>query len=280
MQEPQNILSFLKTLILTRGLNIVLAVLIFFLGKWLIKVIIKFVNRRFESKDVDISLRDFLRSIIRFGLYILLILTVVSMMGIETTSFLTVIGAAGLSIGLALQGSLSNFAGGVLILLFKPFKVDDFITSSNAVSGTVEKIDILYTTLKTSDGMAVYAPNGPLANAVITNYSQKDSRRMELNVRITYKTDVEKARAVILDLLGKDKFILKTPPPEVHVSEFGDSSVNLIVRAWAMTADYWPALFRNRENIKTAFDQNDISIPVPQTEMHIVSDKKAEGNFS
>ncbi|HEU0227813.1 MAG TPA: mechanosensitive ion channel domain-containing protein, partial [Arachidicoccus soli] len=129
MKEPQNILSFLKALILTKGLNIVLAIIIFFIGKWLIKVIIKFINRRFESKDVDISLRDFLRSIIRFSLYILLILTVVSMMGIETTSFLTVIGAAGLSIGLALQGSLSNFAGGVLILLFKPFRVDDFITS-------------------------------------------------------------------------------------------------------------------------------------------------------
>lgn len=274
MKDSQNILTFLKTLIVTKGLSIVLAVIFFFVGRWLIKIIIKLVNHRFESKEVDISLRDFLRSIIRFGLYILLILTVVSMMGIETTSFLTVIGAAGLSIGLALQGSLSNFAGGVLILLFKPFRVGEYISSSNGVTGTVEKIDILYTTLKTGDGIAVYAPNGPLANAVITNYSQKETRCAEYIIGISYDSDIQKAREVILSVLEKDKQILQTPAPQVNVNELASSSVNLSIKAWINTTDYWTVLYRNRENIKIALDKNNIPIPFPQSEMRILSDKK------
>ncbi|MGF7233017.1 mechanosensitive ion channel family protein [Arachidicoccus sp.] len=274
MKDSQNILTFLKTLIVTKGLSIVLAVIFFFVGRWLIKIIIKLVNHRFESKEVDISLRDFLRSIIRFGLYILLILTVVSMMGIETTSFLTVIGAAGLSIGLALQGSLSNFAGGVLILLFKPFRVGEYISSSNGVAGTVEKIDILYTTLKTGDGIAVYAPNGPLANAVITNYSQKETRCAEYIIGISYDSDIQKAREVILSVLEKDKQILQTPAPQVNVNELASSSVNLSIKAWINTTDYWTVLYRNRENIKIALDKNNIPIPFPQSEMRILSDKK------
>src|SRR5690606_23335694 len=166
---------------------------------------------------IDISLAEFLTSIIRVLLYVLLFLSVASTLGIETTSFVTMLGAAGLAVGLALQGSLSNFAGGVLILLFKPFRVGHFISTSNSVSGTVLKIDILYTTLKAGNGTTIYAPNGPLANAVINNVSDKSTRQAEYKVGISYNANIDTARKIILSVLESDESIFKDPKPAVLV---------------------------------------------------------------
>src|SRR5690606_5799402 len=195
------------------------------------------------------------------------------------TSFVAVLGAASLSIGLALQGSLSNFAGGVLILLFRPFRVGDYVSSAAGASGTVEKIDILYTTLRTADGIAVFAPNGPLANSVITNYSSITKRRIEYKIGIGYESNIKQAREVILSVLKADSRIMGTPKPEVHVGELADSSVNLVIWAWAPKDAYWNAYCENFEEIKKALDSNNITIPYPQQEMRIVNAASAGNPF-
>ncbi len=251
--------------------SILLAIVVLVVGSWLIRIILKIVHRRFERRNVDLSLRDFVSSIIKFILYAMLIISAASMMGIQTTSFIAVLGAASLSIGLALQGSLSNFAGGVLILLFRPFRVGDFVSSANGASGTVEKIDILYTTMRASDGIAVFAPNGPLANSVITNYSSITKRRIEYKIGISYESNIKQAREVILRVLTSDDRVLNVPRPEVRVAELADSSVNLLIRAWATKENYWETYYDNFENIKVALDANGISIPFPQQEMRIIN---------
>ena len=256
--------------------SILLAIVILVLGTWVIRIILKIVHRRFERRNVDLSLRDFVGSILKFILYAMLIISAASMMGIQTTSFIAVLGAASLSIGLALQGSLSNFAGGVLILLFRPFRVGDFVSSANGASGTVEKIDILYTTMRTGDGIAIFAPNGPLANSVITNYSSITKRRLEYKIGISYDSDIKQAREVILRVLTSDDRVLSLPRPEVRVAELADSSVNLLIRAWATKEQYWETYYDNFERIKVALDANGISIPFPQQEMRIINAPDAE----
>ncbi|SEL07589.1 mechanosensitive ion channel family protein [Parapedobacter koreensis] len=251
--------------------GLVLSIVLLFVGSWLIGLILKMLHRRFERRNVDLSLRDFVASIVKIALYIMLILSVASMVGIQTTSFIAVLGAASLSIGLALQGSLSNFAGGMLILLFRPFRVGDYVSSAAGASGTVERIDILYTTLRTAEGVTVFAPNGPLANSVITNYSSISQRRIEYQIGISYESNIKEARSVILKVLAADERLLKTPEPEVHVGELADSAVNLIIRAWAPKDVYWDAYYGNFESIKLAFDANGITIPYPQQEMRIVN---------
>lgn len=265
--------------ILGRIPGLILAIILLFVGSWFIRLILKLMHRRFERRNVDLSLRDFVVSIVKFILYAMLILTVASMVGIQTTSFVAVLGAASLSIGLALQGSLSNFAGGVLILLFRPFRVGDYVSSASGASGTVEKIDILYTTLRTAEGIAVFAPNGPLANSVITNYSSITKRRIEYKIGISYESNIKQAREVILAVLKADSRILGTPKPEVRVAELADSSVNLVIRAWTPKEVYWDAYYENFEQIKLAFDSHDITIPFPQQEMRIVNAPSAGNTF-
>src|SRR5690606_454046 len=197
--------------ILSRVPSVVLGLLILIAGSWLIRLLLRIIRNRFERRSVDLSLRDFVISIVKFTLYTMLILSVASMVGIQTTSFVAVLGAASLSIGLALQGSLSNFAGGVLILLFRPFRVGDYVSSASGAEGTVEKIDILYTTMRTSNGIAVFAPNGPLANTVITNYSSITKRRIEYKIGISYESNIKEARDIILGVLKADSRISGTP---------------------------------------------------------------------
>ncbi|GGG91193.1 hypothetical protein GCM10007415_27200 [Parapedobacter pyrenivorans] len=251
--------------------SILLAIFLLVAGTWLIRLILRIIRKRFERRNVDLSLRDFVSSIVKFTLYTMLIITVASMVGIQTTSFIAVLGAASLSIGLALQGSLSNFAGGVLILLFRPFRVGDYVSSASGASGTVEKIDILYTTMRTAEGIAVFAPNGPLANSVITNYSSITKRRIEYQIGISYESNITQAREVALQLLTSDERILDSPKPEVLVADLAASSVNLVIRAWAPKEKYWEVYHDNFERIKLAFDANDIAIPFPQQEMRIIS---------
>jgi len=271
MEKMELALDRIIEAIMLRIPGLVLAIILLFVGGWFIRLILKILRNRFERRNVDLSLRDFVASIVKFILYTMLIISVASMVGIQTTSFVAVLGAASLSIGLALQGSLSNFAGGVLILLFRPFRVGDYVSSASGAAGTVEKIDILYTSLRTSEGIAVFAPNGPLANSVITNYSSITKRRIEYKIGISYESNIKQAREVILSVLKADSRVMGTPKPEVHVAELADSSVNLVIWAWAPKDAYWNAYCDNFEEIKKALDTNNITIPYPQQEMRIVN---------
>ncbi|MBB5646454.1 mechanosensitive ion channel family protein [Pedobacter cryoconitis] len=250
--------------------TLLLALVTLLIGFWLIKFLVRFLNNHLNKGKIDLSLSNFLISILKVILYILLLVTVASTLGIETSSFVAILAASGLAVGLALQGSLSNFAGGVLILLFKPFKVGHFISSSNNVSGTVLKIDILYTTLKAGNGTTIYAPNGPLANAVINNVSDNMNRMQEYSIGISYNANIDTARKVILNVLTNDPLVLKDPAPVVLVSSLGDNAVNLTIRSWSANADFWATYHRNFQLLKEALDQNNIGIPYPQREIHII----------
>ncbi|WP_052496264.1 mechanosensitive ion channel family protein [Pedobacter lusitanus] len=252
--------------------NFILAVITLLGGIWLIKWFLGFIHRRFQRNTVDVSLSEFLISIIRVVLYILLIISCASMIGIQTSSFVAVLGAGGLAVGLALQGSLSNFAGGVLILLFKPFKVGHFISSANNVSGTVLKIDILYTTLKAGNGTTIYAPNGPLANAVINNTSDNENRQAEYKISISFDTNIDTARKVILAVLESDEQILKDPKPVILVSSLEDSAVVLLVRAWVANGNFWPVYHANYQKIKEALEKNQIILS-KKAEIYVMANR-------
>ncbi|MCC9041893.1 mechanosensitive ion channel family protein [Myroides sp. M-43] len=248
-------------------------VLILVIGGFIIKSFLKGLRHRFEKKNMEKSLRGFLLSIIQASLYVLLLVTAASTMGIETTSFLTIFASAGLAIGLALQGSLSNFAGGVLILLFKPFKVGEYISNTGGVEGTVEKIDLLYTTITGATGLKIYCPNGPLANSVITNYSDITSRRYDFVVGISYDANIKTAQNVIQEALAKHKEVKQDPKPIIFVNNLADSSVNLNVRVWMDKANYWDTVFVIQQIVKNALDDANIEIPFPQRDVHVINDK-------
>lgn len=251
----------------------IVGMLVLILGYYIIRFIVAILARRFEKRQLDISLRGFLLSLIRIGLYVVLIVIVIGIMGFQSLSLTAIFGAIGLTIGLALQGSLSNFAGGVLILLFRPFRVGDYITNSGGTVGTVEKIDLLYTTLKNDDGLRVFSPNGALANSVITNYSIITSRRFVFGVGISYTANIKEAQGVILKTLAGSETILKDPVPLVFVKNLAESSVDLNVIMWIKKENYWETVFRIQQMVKDALDAAGIEIPFPQTDLHIVSDK-------
>lgn len=253
--------------------SIVGAVIGLIVGLFLIRTILKIVRKRFEKRNVDISLRSFLLSIIKFVLYALLILSVIGNLGFETTAILGALSGLVLAVGLALQGSLANFAGGVLILLFRPFEVGDYIENPSNTEGTVDKIDLLYTTLTTAQGIKVFSPNGTLANSVIRNYSKITNRRFEYIVGIGYDDNIKTAQNIILDVLKNDPRVVQDPAPDVFVNELAASSVNLTIRAWASKDDYWAARNSLQQEIKIALDKAGINIPFPQQEMRIISDK-------
>lgn len=270
MDKIQNTLWSLLDGFILKVPTLLLALATLLIGLWLIKFLVRFLNNHLHKGKIDISLTNFLVSILKVILYVLLLVTVASTLGIETTSFVAILGAAGLAVGLALQGSLSNFAGGVLILLFKPFRVGHFISSSNNVEGTVLKIDILYTTLRAKNGTTLYAPNGPLANAVINNVSDNENRMQEYSIGISYQANIDQARKIIIATLQADPLVLKDPQPVVLVASLGDNAVNLTIRSWSANADFWPTYHRNFQLIKEALDQNGIGIPYPQREIHII----------
>ncbi|NHE56905.1 mechanosensitive ion channel family protein [Cyclobacterium sp. GBPx2] len=254
-------------LILLALKSILIAVIIYFIGKWVINFTLKAIDKIFVKYDVDPSLSSFLSSFLKGLLYVLLILAVLSTLGVEVTAFIAILGAAGLAIGLALQGSLANFAGGILILIFKPFKVGDTIEAQGTL-GSVENIAILYTTVRNFDNKVVTIPNGALANNSITNFSVKPTRRVEMAVGVAYGTDLKKTRQVILDTLKKDDRIHEDPAPAVYFTNFGDNSLDLSVRCWADADNLWPVFWDNMESIKESLEAHDIEVPFPQRDVH------------
>ena len=248
--------------------DFLLAIIVLIIGLWIIKLIVKGLNRVMAKADVEVSLHKFLSSLAGIGLKVLLLISVASMMGIATTSFVAILGAAGLAVGLALQGSLANFAGGVLILLFKPFKVGDVI-ETQGFTAKVHEIQIFNTILKTADNKTVIVPNGPVSNGSIVNYSTEAQRRVDFTFGIGYEDDIAKAKSVLTKLFTEDSRVLQEPEPFVALGELADSSVNFTVRAWVNATDYWGLHFDMYEKVKLAFDANQISIPYPQQDIHL-----------
>ncbi len=246
--------------------RVVLALVVLVVGWWLIKRIVTVVGRRLHDKDP--ALDSFLSGLISLGLKVLLLISVGSMVGIATTSFIAVIGAAGLAVGLALQGSLANFAGGALILFFKPFKIGDVIEAQGYL-GKVDKIQILYTTIDTFDNRRIIIPNGKLSNESLTNISAYDTRRCDMTFGIGYGDDIDKAKAVCKRLIENDPRALAEPAPLIVVGALGASSVDLTVRVWTKSSDLWPFNWDMQEKVKKAFDAEGISIPFPQQDVHL-----------
>ena len=247
--------------------KLTLAVITLLVGWWLISRLTSSIGRVLEARKVDRALSSFIGSLVSIVLRVLLLISVASMIGVETTSFIAMIGAAGLAIGLALQGSLANFAGGVLIMLFRPFRAGDWI-EAQGVSGSVDSIQIFHTTLKTADNKVVIVPNGALSNGHITNYSREPRRRADINIGIDYSSDIKKAREVLLEI-AQDPRVHVEPAPVVFVTGLGDSAVNLSLRVWVATGDFWPVTFSFTELAKERLTEAGIGIPFPQRVVHL-----------
>lgn len=248
--------------------KILLALVVLFIGLRIIAAVTKLIGKGMDKKGTDETLKPFVLSLLTWVLKAMLFISVIQMMGVATTSFIAVLGAAGLAIGLALQGTLANFAGGALILIFKPYKVGDLIESQGKL-GVVKEIQIFTTILLNPQNKTIILPNGAVSNAEITNYTREGKLRVDLSVGISYDSDMKKAKEVLLEVLEKDDKVLKDPAPFVGVSELGDSSVNLAVRPWSTTDDYWDVFFGITEKCKNALDAADISIPFPQMDVHL-----------
>jgi small conductance mechanosensitive channel len=250
------------------ALNIAIAIVIFFVGKWIAKKIADFAKKlMIKNKNVDDTLANFLDDIIYYILMIVVILTAVKQLGVDTTSFFAILGAAGLAIGLALKDSLGNFASGVMIIMFRPFQVGDFINAAG-VSGTVEEVSIFNTVMRTGDNQKLIVPNGSILGGTITNVNAKPERRVDLVIGISYDDDIKKAKEILNSVVEADERVLKDKGITVAVSELADSSVNFVVRAWVNTPDYWNVKFDLTENIKLTFDNEGITIPYPQQDVH------------
>ncbi len=252
--------------------KLALALVTLVVGLWIIKAFGKWLGATMLKREVDPSLRGFVKSLSVTVLKILLAVTVASMVGIEMTSFIAILGAASLAVGLAMQGTLQNFAGGVLILLLKPFKVGDFIETGD-YAGSVETIQIFHTTLVTPDGNHVILPNSSISSASLINFSTHPTRKLDLVMGIAYDDDIDLARKTLLGLVDADDRVLDEPKPEVLLTELGDSSVNLTLRCWLKNEDFWPASFELREKGKKAFDAAGLSIPFPQRDVHLYQAK-------
>lgn len=237
-------------------------------GLWLVKMVKKIISKILAKRNVEITVANFLIDIITWGLRILLFVTFISKLGIETTSFVAVLGAAGLAIGLSLQNSLSNITGRILIVFFKPFRIGDIIQTQN-VTGTVTDISIFSTRLKTGNNQTVFIPNGPLSNGTIINYSVEDERRAELKIGISYNSNIQKAKEIALQVMKENPLILDTPETTIIVSELADSSINLIMRPWSKTSDFTNMSSDTLQQIKIAYDKAGIEIPFPQSEISI-----------
>ncbi|SDV02136.1 mechanosensitive ion channel family protein [Pseudomonas sihuiensis] len=247
--------------------KLTLAVITLLIGWWLISRLTSSIESMLAARKVDRALSSFIGSLVSIVLRILLLISVASMIGVETTSFIAMIGAAGLAIGLALQGSLANFAGGVLIMLFRPFRAGDWI-EAQGVSGSVDSIQIFHTTLKTGDNKVVIVPNGSLSNGHITNYSREPRRRADINIGIDYSSDIKKAREVLLEI-AQDPRVHVDPAPVVFVTGLGDSAVNISLRVWVATGDFWPVTFEFTELAKERLTEAGIGIPFPQRVVHL-----------
>ncbi|MET0156245.1 MAG: mechanosensitive ion channel domain-containing protein [Rickettsiales bacterium] len=251
------------------AIRLVAAAAIFFIGKWVAKKIVNVLRRSFVKSRIDATLAGFICNILYFVLLAFIVIAALGQLGIETATFAAAVAAAGLAVGLALQGSLSNFASGVLIIVFRPFKVGDWI-ECGSISGEVRDISIFTATLHSVDKKTIIVPNAKLTSDAVINYTMEPHRRVELKFGVAYTEDVALARKAILDVLAKDKRVLSEPAPVVLLAELGASSVNLSVRLWVNNADYWGVFFDNMEAIKNAFDKEGITIPFTQTDVHFI----------
>jgi small conductance mechanosensitive channel len=268
---PTNFDKIIETLThwaTTYSVKLIAAILIFFIGKWLALKISKLITRLLEKNRIDTTLVNFLESIIYYILLIIVIIAAAGKLGVNTASFLTIVGAAGLAIALALKDSLANFASGVMLILFRPFRVGDFI-NTGGVSGNVVSIALFNSTLNTPDNQKVIVPNSSITSDVITNVTANDTRRVDLVIGIGYDDDIKQAKDVLHKIIMEEDRVLDTPKPKIAVSELGDSSVNFVVRPWVKTADYWDVYFDLTEKIKITFDEKGISIPYPQQDVHL-----------
>ncbi len=257
---------------MTYGGQLLLALITLFVGLWLIGKLIKVLKRLFELRSFEQTLQSFLISLITITLKILLVISVVTMVGVQMTSFIAILGAAGLAFGLALSGTLQNFAGGVMLLIYKPFKVGDYIEAQGS-AGSVSEIQIFHTILKTPDNKTIIIPNGGLSNSTLTNYSAEPVRRVDWTFGISYTDNIDRAREIILDVLNADERIHKDPVLFVGLISLGESSVNLVARVWLDTPNYWDVFFSINEAVKKEFDKKGISIPFPQRDIHLFQTK-------
>jgi len=273
----EEIIAKIQELFALFGLKIIIAILIFVIGQWIAKLARKILERVLRrSSKVDNTLVAFLGNMTYVILLIFVIIAALGQLGVQTASIVALLGAAGLAVGLALQGSLANFAAGILLIIFRPFKVEDLIDASG-VTGVVEKIEIFTTQLRTLDNKTIIIPNAKLTADNIVNYTAKEVRRVDLVIGVSYGDNIDKVKEVITDVLNSDDRVLKEPPFTVAVSEMADSSVNFVVRPWVKTENYWDVYFGVTENIKKQFDKHGITIPFPQQDIHFYSEKSSQG---
>ena len=265
--ELSQVLQQVTTLCIEAGKSILLAILIFVVGRYLIKFINRMIGRMMERKKVEPTIQSFLKSFINVLLTILLIITTVSALGVNTTSFAALLASAGVAVGMALSGNLQNLAGGIILLLFKPYKVGDYI-EAQGVSGTVKEIQIFHTIILTVDNKQVYVPNGALSSGSVINYSSEPLRRVDLTVGVEYGTEVEVVKQALEDIIKADDRILTDPEPFVALGTLASSSIDFTVRTWVKGADYWPVYFDLTRTVYEEFNRRGISFPFPQIQVH------------
>jgi small conductance mechanosensitive channel len=254
------------------GPKLLLAILTLIIGLWIIKAFIRALKRNMAKRELDASLTGFITSLSSTLLKVLLAISVAGMIGIEMTSFIAILGAAGLAIGLALSGTLQNFAGGVILLILKPYKVGDYI-EAQGYAGSVKEIQIFHTVLLTPDNVTIIIPNSPISTGALKNYSAQERRRVDFTFGIGYDDDIDQAKSVLTRIIDADERIQKDPAPFIGVIEHADSSINLVVRVWANTSDYWGIYFDMMEKVKKEFDKESISIPFPQRDVHLFQEQ-------
>ncbi len=267
MEQVTQYLPIIKEGIIKFGYRLILFLVIFYIGKIISRSLSKLVYKGIKKKSGE-TLALFTQNIVYYALFILTIIVALAKIGIQTSSFMAIVGAAGLAIGLALQGSLSNFAAGFLIIMFRPFKVGDVVEVAGKTGG-VESIQIFTTTLKTPDNKTIIIPNSAITGATITNYSQKETRRVDLTIGVSYDDDIKKVQDTLLKIISEDNRVLPEPESFVRVAELADSSVNFAVRVWVKSGDYWGVYFDLLEKIKVTFDSEQISFPYPQQDVHL-----------
>lgn len=271
--EMEALVEKLYEYFMTYGLNVIAAILIFVIGKFVVGILTNMLQKIMTKSKVDTTLVGFVKNLAGVGLMVFVVIAALGKLGIQTTSFIAIIGAAGLAVGLALQGSLANFAAGVILILFKPFKVGDFIMAGGEL-GTVKEIQIFNTVLAHPDNRKVIVPNGHVTGATITNFSAIENRRIDLMFGISYDDDMKKAKEVLEKVCASDSRILKEPKTVIAVSELGESSVNLVCRPWVKPGDYWDVSFNITEQGKLELEKNGMCIPFPQSDVHLYNEQK------
>lgn len=259
--------------IITIAFKLVIALFIFLIGRWIIRRIRRVLLRVMEKREIDISLRAFLLSLVSISMFLFLIIIIIGILGIDTTSFVALFASAGLAIGMALSGTLQNFAGGVIILILKPFRVGDFVETQGQ-TGTIKEIQLFNTVMNTPDNKMIMVPNGGIATGIINNYSREDHRRVDWTFGIAYGDDYDKAKSVIGSILENDERVHKDPAYFIALNSLGNSSVNIVVRAWVDTSEYWNLYFHVNESVYKTFAKEGLNIPFPQMDVHLISPDK------